>query len=129
LILKVHHRSEHIVDDILSHPDRLISILYENSPELLTNFLTTQGFGREQLKNFIQQIPKQSTISKDQLITKLEKTNSHGRINEIEDELKQSSIEKFSFPDCLKQLTSTPNLQAFATIITQLGQTMINEKN
>lgn len=100
----------------------MISILYENSPELLTNFLTTKGFGKEQLENFIQQIPKNASISKNQLITKLEKNNSNGQMHQIEEELKQSSIEKYSFDDCLKQLTSTPTLQAFATIITQLGQ-------
>jgi len=49
-------------------------------------------------------------------------------MNKIKDELKESSIENFTLNDCLKQLTSTPNLQAFATIINLLGQSALNKK-
>jgi hypothetical protein len=90
--------------------------------------LTKKGFGKKQLKNFITQIPFKSPISKDELIKKLEINNKNGQMNQIENELKESSIENFTFNNCLKQLTSTPNLQAFATIINLLGQSAINQK-
>jgi len=47
--------------------DRLLN---ENSPDLITNFLTKKCFGKNQLENFITQIPFQSSISKDELIKK-----------------------------------------------------------
>lgn len=121
-LLKIDNQNEHIIDEILSKPDDLITILYENSPELVTNFLTKKGFGKIQLENFLQQIPSKTSITKDELIKKLELNNLNGLMTKLENELKQSSIENFTLNDCLKQLTSTPNLQAFTTIINLLGE-------
>ena len=117
-----------MVDEILSHPDRLVLILHENAPDIITKFLTENGFGKNQLEHLINEIPLQSTILKDELIKKLEKTDVNQIMNQIEQELKQSSIEKLTLDNCLKQLTSTPNLQAFATIINRLGQSAINQR-
>jgi hypothetical protein len=124
---KVRDRSEHLIDDILSHPDRLVTILFEHSPELVTDFLTKKGFGKDQLENFLKQIPSKSSISKDELLTNLSHNDQTGQMNKIENELQQSSNEKFTLNNCLKQLTSTPNLQAFATVIHQIGQSIINK--
>ncbi len=125
-LFKVRNRSEHLIDDILSHPDRLVTILFEHSPELVTDFLTKKGFGKNQLENFIHQIPSKSSISKDELLKNL---SINDQMDSIENELKQSSNEEFTLNNCLKQLTSTPNLQAFATIINQIGQSIISQTN
>jgi hypothetical protein len=126
-LFKVRDRSEHLIDDILSHPDRIVTILFEYSPELVNDFLTKKGFGKDQLENFIKQIPLKSSISKDELLHNLLLNNQNGQMNKIENELKQSSNEKFTLNNCLKQLTSTPNLQAFAMVIVQIGQSIINK--
>jgi hypothetical protein len=119
---------EHMTDEIISHPDRLVLTLYENAPEIVTNFLNEKGFGKEQVEYLINQIPVKSTILKDELIEKLEKHNSNGIMNKIENELKQLSIDKLTLNNCLKQLTSTPNLRAFAGIIHLLGQSAIDQR-
>jgi hypothetical protein len=46
---KINHRNEHIVDDILLH---LVTILYENSPELVTSFLTEERFWKRTNRKF-----------------------------------------------------------------------------
>lgn len=49
---KINQRNEHIIDDILLHPDCLVTILYESSPELVTNFLAEERFWKRTNRKF-----------------------------------------------------------------------------